>query len=178
MYTYHYRNLKKTYRANEKKLTHMYMWRRLEMHGKFWLSTKWMIPFKKYHSKIYRNSRPEVFHKEDVLNKFGNFPGKRLCRSFLFNEVADSRSATLSKKTFWRRCFSVNFAKFLRTAIKIWDELALRLSFLFLAHTFKGFFSLKLTRFTLGDRMLQFVLASNFSFYFSQFKTLLDEAIV
>ena len=78
-----------------------------------------MIPFKKYHSKIYRNSRPEVFHKEDVLNKFGNFPEKRLCQSFLSNEVADSRPATLSKKTFWRSCFSVNFANVLRTAIKI-----------------------------------------------------------
>ena len=140
MYTYRYRNLKKPYRANEKKLTHMHMWRRLEMYGKFWLSTKWMIPFKKYHSKIYRNSRPEVFHKEDVLNKFGNFPEKRLCRSFLSNEVADSRPATLSKKTFWRSCFSVNFANVLRTAIKIWDELALHLSFLFSAHTFKSFF--------------------------------------
>ena len=33
----------------------------------------------------------------------------------LFNKVADLRPAILLKKRFWRRCFPVNFAKFLRT---------------------------------------------------------------
>ena len=33
-----------------------------------------------------------------------------------FNKVARLRPATLLKKSLWHRCFSVNFAKFLRTA--------------------------------------------------------------
>ena len=38
---------------------------------------------------------------------------KHLCQSLFFNKVAEP--ATLFKKTFWRRCFLVEFAKFLRT---------------------------------------------------------------
>ena len=33
----------------------------------------------------------------------------------LFNKVAGLRSATLLKKRLWRKCFPVNFVKFLRT---------------------------------------------------------------
>ena len=33
----------------------------------------------------------------------------------LFDKVASLRSATLLKKRLWRRCFPVNFAKYLRT---------------------------------------------------------------
>ena len=33
----------------------------------------------------------------------------------LFNKVAGLRPATLLKKSFWRWCFPVNFAKFLKT---------------------------------------------------------------
>ena len=35
----------------------------------------------------------------------------------LFNKVAGLRPATLLKKRLWRKCFSVNFAKFLRTPL-------------------------------------------------------------
>ena len=45
-----------------------------------------------------RNSRAEVFCKKSVLEK-----------SVFF------LPATLLKNTFWRRCFPVNFTKFLRT---------------------------------------------------------------
>ena len=45
---------------------------------------------------------------------FTKFTGKHLCQSLSFNKVAGLRHATLLKKSLWHRCFSVNFAKFLR----------------------------------------------------------------
>ena len=52
---------------------------------------------------LIRGSRPEVFREKGVLRSFTKFTGRYL------------RSATLLKKRLWRRCFLVNFAKFLRT---------------------------------------------------------------
>ena len=40
-------------------------------------------------------------------------------KSLFFNKVAGLRPATLLKKRFWRRCFPVNFAKFLATPFLI-----------------------------------------------------------
>ena len=42
-----------------------------------------------------------------------NFTGKRLCQSLFFNKVAALRPATLLKDRLCRRCFPVNFSKFL-----------------------------------------------------------------
>ena len=66
-------------------------------------------------SLLHRSSRPEVFCKKGVLRNFAKFAGKHLCQSLFFNKVAGLKPATLLKKRFWRRCFPVNFAKFLRT---------------------------------------------------------------
>ena len=63
----------------------------------------------------YRSSCPEVFCKKDVLRNFAKFTGKHLCQSFFFDKVAGLRLAILLKKRPWRRCFPVNFAKFLKT---------------------------------------------------------------
>ena len=63
----------------------------------------------------FRSSRSEVFCKKGALTDFAKFTGKHLCQSFFFDKVAGLRSATLFKKRLWRRCFPVNFAKFLRT---------------------------------------------------------------
>ena len=52
---------------------------------------------------LIRGSRPEVFRKKGVLISFTKFTGRYL------------RPATLLKKRLWRKCFAVNFAKFLRT---------------------------------------------------------------
>ena len=41
--------------------------------------------------------------------------GKHLCQRFFFNKVAGLRPATLLEKSLWRRCFPMNFAKFLKT---------------------------------------------------------------
>ena len=56
-----------------------------------------------------------------VLRNFAKFTGKDLCQSLFFNKATDLRPATffrpttLLKKKLWRRCFPVNFARFLRT---------------------------------------------------------------
>ena len=41
--------------------------------------------------------------------------GNHLCQRLYFNKVAGLRPATLLKRGLWRRCFPVNFGKFLRT---------------------------------------------------------------
>ena len=40
---------------------------------------------------------------------------KYLCQRLFFNKVVSLRSATLLKKNIWRKCFPVNYAKFLKT---------------------------------------------------------------
>ena len=52
--------------------------------------------------------------KKGVLRNFVKFTGKHLHQSLFFNRVAGLRPATLLKKRPWRRCFPVNFTKFLR----------------------------------------------------------------
>ena len=64
-----------------------------------------------------RSSRPEVFCKKGVLRNFTKFTQKHLCYSLFFNKVAGLKPATLLKKRPWHKCFSVNFAKFLRTPL-------------------------------------------------------------
>ena len=49
-----------------------------------------------------------------LLRIFAKFRGKHLCQFLFFNKVADLRPATLLKLRLWHRCFSLNFAKFLR----------------------------------------------------------------
>ena len=64
---------------------------------------------------FFRNSRPEVFCKKDVLRNFTKLTGEHLCQSLFFDKVAGLRPATLFKKKLWHRCFLVNFVKLLRT---------------------------------------------------------------
>ena len=64
---------------------------------------------------IFRSSRPEVFFKKDFLRNFA----EQLRWSLFFNKVAGLRPATLLKKRLWRRCFSLNFMKYLRTPLFI-----------------------------------------------------------
>ena len=63
---------------------------------------------------LFRSSRTEVFCKKIVLRNFAKFTGKHLCQGLFFNKVAGLTHTTLFKKRLWRRCFPVNFAKFLR----------------------------------------------------------------
>ena len=56
---------------------------------------------------IFRSSCSYVLFKEGILKNFTIFTEKHLCRSFFF------------KKRLLHRCFPVNIAKFLRTALFI-----------------------------------------------------------
>ena len=82
--------------------------------GGFRAFPKQIIFFKKMISKSYfytlRSSQREVFCKKGALRNLAKFTGKHLWQSL---------SATLLKKRLWRRCFPVNFAKFLRTLFLI-----------------------------------------------------------
>ena len=66
-----------------------------------------------------RSSRSEVFCEKCFIKNFAKFTGKHLFQSVVFNKVSGLRPAALLKKRLWHRCFPVNFAKFLRTAIFI-----------------------------------------------------------
>ena len=62
-----------------------------------------------------RSSRLEVFCRKGVLRNFAKFTGKHLRQSLSLNKVAGLRPGTLLKKRLRRRCFPVDFPKFLRT---------------------------------------------------------------
>ena len=64
---------------------------------------------------MYRSSHRMRSLRKGELRNFAKFTGKHLCQGLIFNKVAGFRPATLFKKRPWHRCFSVNFAKFLRT---------------------------------------------------------------
>ena len=57
----------------------------------------------------------EVFCKKGVLRNFAKFSGKHLCLITL--QALGLRPAASLKRRLWHSCFSVNFAKFLRTFI-------------------------------------------------------------
>ena len=52
--------------------------------------------------------------RKGVLRNFTKFTGKDLNQSLFLNKSTGLRPATLLKRKLWRRCFSVNFAQFLR----------------------------------------------------------------
>ena len=60
-----------------------------------------------------------MFCKTGALRILTKFTGKNLHQSLFFNKVAGLKSAVLSKKRLWHRCFPVNFVKFVRTPFYI-----------------------------------------------------------
>ena len=66
-----------------------------------------------------RNNKqpPEVLYEKSAIRNFAKFTGKHPYQSLFFNKVAGLRPATLVKKRLRRRCFPVNFAKFISTPI-------------------------------------------------------------
>ena len=66
-----------------------------------------------------RSSHPRCSVRKAVLRNFTKFTGKHLRQSLFFNivEASGLRLATLLNKRIWRRCFPVNFVKFLRTPL-------------------------------------------------------------
>ena len=85
------------------------------MSSKIILQNKTISHAKRQIFKEHRSSRPKVFQKKGVLRNFLKLTGKHLCQSLFFNNVAGLRPAILLKKETLHRCFSANFAKFLRT---------------------------------------------------------------
>ena len=61
-----------------------------------------------------RSSRLDVFCRKGVLKNFSKFTRKLLYGSFLFNKVATSKPATLSKMRPQFMCFPMNFVNFIR----------------------------------------------------------------
>ena len=77
--------------------------------------TNQLILFNVLWKKLLRNTRPDGFCKKGVLRNLIKFTGKHLCQRLFFNKVAGLRPPTVLKKSLWHRCFTANFAKFLRT---------------------------------------------------------------
>ena len=60
---------------------------------------------------------PEGSYKKGFIKNLAKFTGKHLVAESFLNKVAGLRLSTLLRKRLWHRCFSVNFAKFLRVSI-------------------------------------------------------------
>ena len=60
-----------------------------------------------------KNDKKVEAATEGVLRNFAKFTGKHPCQRLFFNRVGGLKPVTLFKKRLWRRCFLVNFAKFL-----------------------------------------------------------------
>ena len=73
----------------------------------------WNMPFEKLAQN--RSSHQRCLVRKCVRRNFAKFTGKDLCQGLFFDKDAGFRPATLFKKRLWHRCFSVNFAKFLKT---------------------------------------------------------------
>ena len=87
----------------------------LEIYTNLFVSCKKFSKTWTYVSSRFKSSRPKVFCKIGFLKNFARFTGKHLCHSLFFNKVARRQSLfNLLKKRLGRRCFPVNFAKFLR----------------------------------------------------------------
>ena len=63
----------------------------------------------------YKSSSPEMFCKNVILKSFAKFTRKHLCRSLILKKK--TVVFKLTKKRLRSRCFSVSFAKFLRTSV-------------------------------------------------------------
>ena len=81
---------------------------------------------------------PDVFCDKSVLRNFAKFTGEHLCQSLFFNKVEGLKPVTLLEKKLGHKCFSVNFAKFLRTPFIIellwWLLLFLAQQYVFFKH--------------------------------------------
>ena len=66
------------------------------------------------YQNYFRSSRQRCsIYEKGVFRSFVKFTGKHQCQSLFF--VSEPRPATLLKKRLLKRCFPVNFTKFLRT---------------------------------------------------------------
>ena len=66
-----------------------------------------------------KSTHSQMFFRIGVLKNFAKFKGKQLSRSLFLIKLQASRLATLLKKELQLRCFPLNTAKFLGTALLI-----------------------------------------------------------
>ena len=78
------------------------------------LSRKERLPKSEMNAALQKHSSVGVLWKQCSW-KFRKIHRKTPVPESLFNKVVGLKPATLLKKSLWHRCFSVNFAKFLRT---------------------------------------------------------------
>ena len=78
------------------------------------LSRKERLPKSEMNAGLQKHSSVGVLWKQCSW-KFRKIHRKTPVPESLFNKVVGLKPATLLKKSLWHRCFSVNFAKFLRT---------------------------------------------------------------
>ena len=85
--------------------------------------------------KKQQKQPPEVLYEKSAIRNAAKFTGKHPYQSLFFNKVAGLRPATLVKKRLRRRCFPVNFAKFIRTPIlkNICKQLLLKQEIIFVS---------------------------------------------
>ena len=81
-----------------------------------WKRFVWIFfRYKKSNQSQKQKQPPEGFYKKGALKKFHKVHLKTPVLESLFNRVPGLMPATLLKKRLQRRCFQVNFVKFLRT---------------------------------------------------------------
>ena len=103
-------------------------WKRLSNSAKYYFKN-WHHSFilaklvfqvmKELYKILFRSSYQRCSMKKRVLRNFAKFTGKRLCQSLFFNKVAGLQACNFIKKRLRHKCFSVNFAQFLRTPFVI-----------------------------------------------------------
>ena len=84
-----------------------------------------------------RSSHQGCSVKKIFLKILQNSREKHLCQRLFFNKVAGLRPPTILRKNLCHRCFPVNFAKFLRTALfkeHLWWLLLVHFTFLIKKH--------------------------------------------
>ena len=84
----------------------------------FILQSKIIRPFstgviKNFINSNFGSSRPEMFCKKGVLRNFAKLTGKHMCWSLFLIKLPKACNF-IKKETLARRCFPVNFVKFLR----------------------------------------------------------------
>ena len=66
---------------------------------------------------LYQTGCPEVFYENGFLKAFTKFTGKHLCWNLFYDKYPIWSSATLLKKRLQRKCFALDFEKFLKAPI-------------------------------------------------------------
>ena len=97
----------------------------IEKQNEKWFRIKMKLPFLfKYNSK-WQKQPPELCFKKSCSEKFPNIHTKSPLLESLINKVAGIQASNFIKNRLQHRCFSVKYAKFLRTSVlkNIFDQL-------------------------------------------------------